>query len=54
MTVAELIEELKNYNPSDTVVCEGCSWIGCNDPERFESEPYILEHKGLGKVSIGV
>jgi hypothetical protein len=45
MTVAELIKELSEFDPNKEVVVVGCSWSGCNEPERFDAEPFITEEE---------
>lgn len=52
MTIAELIEKLKTYKPDAEVVVVGCAWAGMNEPEHFDSEPFITEEKGGTKVVI--
>ncbi len=44
MTVRELIAELQKCDPEATVVVEGTSWFGCNEPERFDAVPEIFEY----------
>jgi hypothetical protein len=51
MTVAELIEELKTYDQSFTVVVVGSSYSG-GEPEYFESEPFAIESTVQKKVVI--
>lgn len=46
MTVGQLIEELKTYDPNNEVVVVGTSWFGSTDPETYTSEPFITEEPG--------
>ncbi len=42
--------ELAEYPPEDVVVVTGTSWVGCSEPEQYETEPTLLP--GNGKVTI--
>jgi len=51
MTVAQLIEELKEFGLDSEVVASGYSWIGVNEPERYVSEPFVTKEEGKVVIS---
>lgn len=46
MTVAELIEELKEYPPKAEVVVVGHSWLPGGEPEEYHTAPELSRADG--------